>query len=221
MEKRLILLSFLSLLFIGGCATMISGTDQPVTFDSMPQGATVIVDGKNIGKTPLIVDIPRKSKSAVEFTLDGYTSQTVDLKSGFNPWVLLNGIWCMSCVFSTTTDYASGAAYQYAPDKYFIALISEDHSETPIEIQIGKVKTFIVGNYSNLIGELSKISEKKKKKKSEDSLSFEYIDTLLDLLEIEKPEQEQAIKKIKTISESENDILRFADEVINTFIKQD
>jgi uncharacterized protein YceK len=219
MEKRFLVFSLLALLLIGGCATMISGTDQPVTFDSMPQGATVIVDGKNIGKTPLIVDIPRKSKSAVEFTLDGYTSQKVDLNSGFNPWVLLNGIWCMSCVFSTTTDYASGAAYQYSPDKYFVALISEDHSETPIEIKIGKVKTFIVGNYNNLLSGLSKMSEQKKK--SEASMSSEYTDTLLNLLEIEESNREQAIEKIKTISESEKDILRFADEVINTFIAQE
>lgn len=219
MEKRLLLFSVLALLLIGGCATMISGTDQPVTFDSMPQGATVIVDGKSIGTTPFIIDIPRKSKSAVEFTLDGYTPQTVVLNSGFNPWVLLNGIWCMSCVFSTTTDYASGAAYQYSPDKYFVALISEDHSETPIEIQIGKVKTFIVGNYNSILSELSKMSEKKKA--SETSMSYEYTDTLLDLLEIEEPEREQTIYKIKTISESKKDILRFADVVINTFINQE
>jgi uncharacterized protein YceK len=38
---------------ISGCASIVDGTDQSMTFNSEPDGAAVTVAGKVVGKTPL------------------------------------------------------------------------------------------------------------------------------------------------------------------------
>ena len=42
------------LAFSGGCATIVSGTTQEVSFQSNPEDAKVSVSGRVIGKTPLL-----------------------------------------------------------------------------------------------------------------------------------------------------------------------
>ena len=67
-------------LFLTSCATLVNGTKQTVSFNSEPSGATVILVNKKgqetaIGKTPMMTDIPRKTKS-VKFSTDGYYTET-------------------------------------------------------------------------------------------------------------------------------------------------
>lgn len=215
--KRKLALFFLvtiTLCFTAGCASMISGSTQPVTFTSSPDGASVTVKGQVVGKTPAVIVLPRESHQAVEFVKEGYKNETITLDTKFNPWVLANLIWCMSCVFSTTTDYATGAAYEYSPNNYFIALVPEGVSMTPSDIKNRKIKSFIVGNYSSIITELSRMSGD-----SEQSNSSEYLKTLFTMLEIPEPQRQLAGDKIKTISDGTKDVLIFADEVIKAFIQ--
>lgn len=225
MKKRQILffLGVTSLCFTSGCATMMSGSTQPVTFKSSPDDVTVTVNGQALGKTPTILTLKRKSDNVVEFVKEGYTKQTLKMNTKMNGWVLANAIFCFSCVFSTTTDYSTGAAYEYSPDSYFVSLVPEGVTETPSDIKKREVKSFIVGNYSSIITELSRMSgksgqSKSKRSKSRPPSSSEHLNTLFSMLEIPEPDRQLARDKIKTISSGTKDVLIFADEVVNAFI---
>ena len=127
--KKLLQVGFVwvAVLTMNGCATMFSESTDPMTFDSVPQGATVTFDGKYLGKTPFSVNLPRKTDStAVTFRLDGYAPQTVNLaRNVAGPaWLNLGFITTTSGVTSWGIDAASGKLLTYSPHSYVIQLES-------------------------------------------------------------------------------------------------
>lgn len=227
MEKRIVLYvcGVIALCFSSGCATMFSGSTQPVTFNSAPDGVSVVVSGQAFGKTPATIVLDRKSEMVVDFVKEGYEKQTIKLDSRFNAWVLANVIFCFSCVLSTTTDYATGAAYEYSPNKYFITMVPEGVTETPIDIKKREAKSFIVGNYGSIVAELNRgsggpVGPGGGHRGSEELSSSEYTKTLFTMLEIPEADREGARDKIKDISDGTKDALIFADQVIKAFIEE-
>ena len=111
MKIKLLLLVFgcAIISMTAGCATMISGTTEPVTINSSPEGATITQNGIVLGKTPTTIPLNREKNPVLELSKEGYQKQSLPLNTSFNPWVLSNVIWCMSCVLSTSTDYSTGA----------------------------------------------------------------------------------------------------------------
>ena len=84
-----------------GCASIISGGSQKVSFTTHPTGAEVTLidsngDIRHKGETPFEVRLPRgdgffKSRSlTMHVDADGYPRRTVNLKSEMNPWYLGN-----------------------------------------------------------------------------------------------------------------------------------
>jgi hypothetical protein len=227
MKKRVILsfLGIVVLCFTSGCATMFSGSTQPVTFNSDPDGVSVTVAGQALGKTPTTIVLERKSDLVVDFVKEGYTKQTIKMNTRFNPWVLANVIFCLSCVLSTTTDYATGAAYEYSPNNYFITMVPEGVTETPIDIKKREVKSFIIGNYGSIVTELNRdsggpVGPGGGHRGPEEFSSSEYTKTLFTMLEIPEADREGARDKIKDISDGTKDALIFADQVIKAFIEE-
>jgi PEGA domain len=74
-----------------GCATIMTGggPTQSVSFQSEPRGANVVVDGNEIGKTPIAADLTRKDMHIVTMDLNGDV-QTVTIVRGANLWVFGN-----------------------------------------------------------------------------------------------------------------------------------
>lgn len=64
----LITLSCLS----SGCATILHGSKEQVSISSNPAEVTVTVDSQELGKTPLLVKLPRKENHMVKVNLSGY-----------------------------------------------------------------------------------------------------------------------------------------------------
>jgi hypothetical protein len=62
---------------ITGCASIVSGTDQNLTFNSEPDAATVTVAGKVVGKTPLSVQVKKGKNQSLTFEKDGYKTHTI------------------------------------------------------------------------------------------------------------------------------------------------
>ena len=77
----LILLLFLT----SACATIVAGTTDEVTFNSEPQGVQVTAGGKVLGKTPMTIQLDKKSGQVVEFELEGYKKQTRSLSTTLEP----------------------------------------------------------------------------------------------------------------------------------------
>ena len=55
MKKIIILFTIVISVVINGCATILTGSTDKLSFDSDPDGATILMDGIDIGKTPATI----------------------------------------------------------------------------------------------------------------------------------------------------------------------
>ena len=119
LARMFFLVSFalFAFVFLSGSATIISGTNQTLNFQSEPPGAQVIIDGQMVGVTPVSVTVPKSRRSSVMFQLDGYQTITRDLNRRYDPITLLSVFWDLS-----TTDLITGAAFEYEPNSFFITM---------------------------------------------------------------------------------------------------
>jgi len=198
-------LLFFSLSFFSmqGCATIVSGKTQQVTFTSVPDGATVSVQGRALGKTPLTVQLDKKSDQTLVFEKEGYKTLTLPLTTELDPWFWGNII--LGGFFGSTTDAITGSVNKYSPGQYNVTL-EPLKGVTPVDSSKNDAKTFIIANYKNILPEL-------------DTGQGQYVSSLMTLLKVEKPNQEQAIKMIKELAAQYKDIPTFADKVVNIFLK--
>ena len=202
MQRLVVVFFALSLLLVGGCASIVSGSKQEVSFQSTPDNATVTVGARVLGKTPMTTQLDKKSGQMVVFSKDGYKPAVVDLTTEMNPWffgnILLGGF------IGSTVDGLSGAIHQYTPSQYLVTLDKEDVSkyenQTGKEQQV-KIKEFIVLRHAPLMADIQKGG-------GENSAA------LFALLKVPDDQQEGAVKKMRALSEVFADPPRFADEVI-------
>lgn len=103
-----------------GCATLFSGSSDEISFTSEPAGARVLIDGDEIGATPLTYEVERQTfrRSEVVIQKPGYRSEKFPLKKTLDTIALLN---CTS-LLSWGTDALTGAMMEYSPNKYFVEL---------------------------------------------------------------------------------------------------
>jgi hypothetical protein len=91
--KRLITILVATILVISltGCATVLKGNTQEVTFASDPSKAEVYINGTYFGETPFHLNLDSTNTYAVEFRKSGYSSKTVLINSEVGvAWVLLD-----------------------------------------------------------------------------------------------------------------------------------
>jgi PEGA domain len=62
----------LILVSLTGCGTIMNGTHQDLAITSHPGGATVIVDGQEMGTTPIVASIWRKHAHVVKLERPGF-----------------------------------------------------------------------------------------------------------------------------------------------------
>jgi hypothetical protein len=102
-----------------GCATIITGTSDRITFESKPDGARVFVDGLDEGTTPTTVRVKRTvQRTDVSLRLEGFRTETIRLRKEFNFWSLLN----LADPVGWLVDIASGSILTYRPKGYFIEM---------------------------------------------------------------------------------------------------
>jgi len=91
MSKRsLLVLICVVCAFTGsGCATIVAGGPDAVFISSTPTGATVTIDGAQVGVTPMTAMVRRNSQM-VTFSKAGYQDISLPVQKDFNAWVLGN-----------------------------------------------------------------------------------------------------------------------------------
>ena len=72
-----------------GCASIVNSGPDAVFLSSNPPGASVTVDGANVGVTPLTAMVHR-SANMMTFSKEGYQSVSIPVQKDFNVWVLGN-----------------------------------------------------------------------------------------------------------------------------------
>lgn len=131
-------------LFSSGCATLFSGTDEEITFNSSPSGADVVVDGIVVGTTPTTVEIDRPGLEDQDVTieLDGYETRTFELDKEFNTISILNiFVWPGFVV-----DALTGALFRYDKDTYSVNLETGAISLRLDELERGMSGEYLLPN---------------------------------------------------------------------------
>lgn len=196
--KSMILFLFIAS-FLSGCASIFHGTKQSVTFDSAPQGAEVFIDGTSRGKTPLTVKLGKNDYETVMIKKDGYDTIVRPLETSYDAIALLNIFWDLS-----TTDFLTGAAYEYEPNSYYFNLSKKTaENKNPWLYNNGKLDRDIPSEITSFV--LMYFSELKRERSANAS---EYTDVLVSLMKRNSGKSELELKKDlqKTISKTENAI---------------
>jgi hypothetical protein len=198
----------LASLLLTGCASIVDGNSQSVSFASNPEGATVYVNGAAIGKTPVTISAKRKGSSQpIRFTKEGYTDVEISLISTVNPWFLGNIL--IGGLLGSTTDGLSGAAFKYEPGSYMVTLPPTEGSAAGVTSLTDKqqVVNFIVAGYSNLVQELN-------------SQSGQYTISLLELAKVADEQKPEATKRLKALSEAYTAIPEFAEKAADMLLEK-
>jgi hypothetical protein len=123
---RLLTPSLLAAVLLSSCATLYSGRRDYMHIASYPQSATVKINGKAVGTTPLTFTAVRSLKpQKVSVELPGYNEKTFTLSRTLNPWAIID----FPTIIGGAADLASGAVFRYRPRFYEIPLIKNGKAE--------------------------------------------------------------------------------------------
>jgi len=132
MNYSKILSVMLILLVTSSCCTIMLSPQQEVGIASNPSGARIIIDGQDIGKTPLTTSLKRSNNHTVKVELEGYLPYELNLTKSVSGWVFGNIIF--GGIIGLVVDLATGALYVLTPE----------------QIQANLIKTGMLYNEDNL-----------------------------------------------------------------------
>lgn len=190
-----------TLFCINGCSTIISGAKQQMSFQSSPEGATVTVNGRILGKTPLSFQLDKKQNQTATFDLDGYKPITMELSTRLDSWFWGNIV--IGGVLGSTTDGVTGAVHEYSPSQYIVNMVPLKTSRLEVHTTQSsreKIREFVLVRYQNIVAELNKGTG-------------DDINSLFALLSVSKDRESTVLSNIKNLSEDTKDIYAFADKV--------
>lgn len=196
----------LSAVLSSGCASIMSGRHQEVTFQSNPDGATVTVAGRTIGKTPITTALEKKSGQPLIFSKDGYKPVSMTLETRMNSWFWGNIV--VGGLIGSSTDGITGSVYEYSPSQYMVSLSPEGSSlleSKTSQSDRQKAKEYIVMGYKDIMADLHRGDG-------------QYLTSLFGLLKIPSDRTEDAIKKLRALEEVYRVIPEFADHVLDLYL---
>ncbi len=237
MKTKVGILANLTLLactaMLGGCATMMSGTTQEISFQSSPDQVVVTLirkvpdqvvwtqkqgpgtppktyhdESRLLGTTPFTLRLDKvEDAQSVVFSKVGYKPITMKLETRLDQWFW--GNLAFGGALGSTTDSASGAAHEYAPSQFFVTLNPE--MSTTIDQGTGqpqrdKALAFIVRRYTSLMADLSK------------GIGEDW-SALNGLLHIGQGKEADARQKIQALAMVYPDIAIFATHVTDLYLK--
>jgi len=191
----------------GGCASIITGTTQEVVFQSNPEGAHVIIEGKVIGTTPLAYVLKKKKGQSLVFEKPGYKKLMVQLETRISAWFFGNIFSSYTSTTGSSVDGLSGAMHEYSPSQYMVSLEVIGNGQLGGRVtnpKSQKTKEFIVMGYNNILSDLSKGQGA-------------HLFSLLQSLEIPNRNKSEATRKIRALSEIYTDVPEFAEQVVSLF----
>jgi hypothetical protein len=115
---------------LGGCATVLNGTSQPVGFRSDPAGAEIaLVTGLKC-TTPCEYSMKRGHDSRVTFTKEGYEPVTVYIQSRTGGGVVGNIL--AGGLIGGVVDGSNGASNHLYPDPVYVRLVQAGSTDKPV-----------------------------------------------------------------------------------------
>lgn len=116
MSKLVFLGVLLFLFLLSGCASIVSGSKQKISFVSNPSGAKIFLNDVDLGDTPITVNLDRNKKDQkVEIILEGYKPFRMTLTRRINAWVWGNLLF--GVIIGLVVDVSTGAIYKLTPSQ--------------------------------------------------------------------------------------------------------
>ena len=107
---------------LAGCGTAFQGVKQGIVVNSEPGGARVFVDGNEVGRTPTVVFLRRKTDHRVDLRLDGYRDHAFYFKGAPTTWVMIANVIAFATIFPFVVDGLNGAWNSFDEDVVKVTL---------------------------------------------------------------------------------------------------
>lgn len=98
-----------------GCAWIMHGSRQKVSIASSPTGAKVMVDGQQMGITPVNAELKRGEQHLVRIEMDGFLPFEIYLNRKASGWVW--GNIALGGLIGLAVDAITGGLYNITPDQ--------------------------------------------------------------------------------------------------------
>ena len=138
MNKQLLTAAAIAaVLSLNACATIMHGGKQNVGINSTPSGATVFIDGQNMGVTPANLNLSRKDTHIVRIDLAGYQPYEMTMSRGVSGWVWGNLVF--GGLIGLVVDASTGALYKLSPEQVDGQLVTRQamlNGRTAIQVEI-------------------------------------------------------------------------------------
>mgnify|MGYP004455601777 FL=1 len=140
-----------SLLLLGACGTIFSGSSQTITFDSnIKENIDIYANGALVcTKTPCVVDIDRGSAPlTIIAKAKGYEDSVMQDKTKINTFSWGN----LLSVYSWTTDFATSSMWKYSESGVYINMRKKDMTTAELNKynKDAKIKAFALYNFAEL-----------------------------------------------------------------------
>jgi hypothetical protein len=116
------LIAALCVVQLAGCASVIKGSSDTVTVNSLEKGTTLYVDGAPRGLDAAAVSVKKGKPHTLRAEKEGCQSVTADTTESFDPTSLL-GIFLDFGIITIPVDLISGAAWKIEPTTYTLTPI--------------------------------------------------------------------------------------------------
>ena len=140
-----------SLLLLGACGTIFSGSTQTISFDSnIKENIDIYANGALVcTKTPCVVDIDRGSAPlTIIAKAKGYEDSVMQDKAKINTVSWGN----LLSVYSWTTDFATSSMWKYSESDVYINMRKKDMTTAELNKynKDAKIKAFALYNFAEL-----------------------------------------------------------------------
>jgi hypothetical protein len=123
-------------LALGGCATIFTGTTDPLSFEANVPGVKLSVDGRYLGELPLKLPTSRNFMGGQQFIArfekEGYVTQEFKLQREFNMVAILD---ISSPLTSGGIDILSGSLLKFSPTDYHVQMLQQGQAATSPEFR--------------------------------------------------------------------------------------
>ncbi len=188
---------------LSGCATITNDEQQKLSFSSTPKGADVLINGQEVGTTPVTMNWERQNKDLhVQFKKEGYKTASTTISPGIDP--IFWGNIIIGGVVGSTTDAATSKMWEYEPDSYHLKLEPEGKASLEAWRKRKAVLKFTMMAHKQLVRDIQRGEG-------------QYLATLYNHLNVAKPKRSQALNQLRRIEATTTTVPQFATRIVERF----
>ena len=103
------------------CGTITKRHQEKVSITSSTKNATVIIDGKEVGQTPVFVDLSHCEDHNIIVEKDGYEEEYIHLKREVDAFVFNSNIFLFGAI-GTSIDDSNCASAKFIDNSIYVTL---------------------------------------------------------------------------------------------------